>query len=210
MTTTTPEIEYEYEYYYSDFDPLIPIDSVFPPADSNSPLTTYPSCRALSCQVDGATNLPTSHNQYQTQKIIQNTVRVPASVYMQNLRALASYQKPSLADANVYWNQSSDRKVRHIQTYVVPTRGNSVRRSITRFDRPGCASPGGAGVDMKHGSYQRYLNRIMGKGPVRRGPIPPTYGIPEPFNPAFPIYGNKTVKTSIVSKCNCPIITSDI
>jgi hypothetical protein len=26
------------------------------------------------------------------------------------------------------------------------------------------------------------------------------------FNPAFPIYGGKTTKTSIVSGCNCPIV----
>jgi hypothetical protein len=50
------------------------------------------------------------------------------------------------------------------------------------------------------------LNRLKGKGPIRRGVIPPTYGSPYiPFNRAFPVYGGKTIKTSIVSGCDCPI-----
>jgi hypothetical protein len=65
-------------------------------------------------------------------------------------------------------------------------------------------SPGGVGVDIKHNSYDRYLNRIKGKAPLRRGIIPPNYGQPIPFNCAYPIYGGKTVKTSIVNNCNCP------
>ena len=46
----------------------------FAPDNSNSPKTTYPPCRTLSCQINGSTCLPTSLNQYQTQKLIQNTV----------------------------------------------------------------------------------------------------------------------------------------
>ena len=174
----------------------------FAPENSNSPITPDPACKSLSCIINGS-SLPTSGNQYQTQKLIQNTVRVPASVYIQNLRALNSYQFPSLLHQGVYWQQSSDRKFRHIQKVTVPTRGNSLRSSITRFDRPGCSSPGGAGVDIKHGSYQRYLNRLMAKGPLRREKVPPTFGLPIPFNPAFPIYGNKTIKTNIINKCIC-------
>ena len=164
-------------------------------------------CKTLSCQINSSTGLPTSLNQYQTQKLIQNTVRVPSSVYIQNLRALTSYQSPSLLHNGVYWQQSSDRRDRHIQKVTVPTRGNSLKTSITRFDRPGCSTPGGAGVDMKHGSYQRYLNRIMAKKSLKREPIPPTFGLPIPFNPAFPIYGNKTLKTNIIDSCICNIIS---
>ena len=174
----------------------------FAPDNSNSPITTYPPCRSLKCQLNGS-KLQTSLNQYQIQKLIQNTVRVPCSVYIQNLRALTSYQLPSVLHQNVYWQQSSDRAFRHIQKVTVPTRGNSLRSSITRFDRPGCATPGGAGVDMKHGSYQRYLNRLMAKGPMKRDPIPKTFGLPIPFIPAFPIYGNKTLKTTIINNCLC-------
>ena len=49
------------------------------------------------------------------------------------------------------------------------------------------------------------MNRLKGRGPVRRGVIPPDFGKPIVFNAAFPIYGGKTTKTSIVSGCNCPI-----
>jgi hypothetical protein len=66
-------------------------------------------------------------------------------------------------------------------------------------------SPGGVGCDIKHNSYDRYLNRIKGKAPLRRGVIPVTYGDAIKFNRAYPIYGGKTVKTSIVNGCNCPI-----
>jgi hypothetical protein len=46
---------------------------------------------------------------------------------------------------------------------------------------------------------------LKGKGPLRRGQIPATFGVPIPFNPAFPVYGGKTTKTNIVNGCNCPI-----
>jgi hypothetical protein len=50
------------------------------------------------------------------------------------------------------------------------------------------------------------LARIKGKGPARRGVVPPNFGTPIPFNPAFPVYGGKTMKTSIVGdNCTCPI-----
>jgi hypothetical protein len=71
--------------------------------------------------------------------------------------------------------------------------------------KPGSQTPGGIGCDIKHNSYDRYLNRLKGKGPLRRGPIPATFGNPIPFNPAFPVYGGKTTKTNIVNGCDCPI-----
>ena len=155
--------------------------------------------------------------QYQTQKIIQNTVRVPSSLYSMNLGALNVYQKPNntyetitvngtdlIVAPGVNWNQMSDRKNPHIQPNPIYSRASSTKHTITRC-RPGAGSPGGIGVDIKHNSYDRYLARIKGKGPVRRGIIVPDFGIPIPFNRAFPIYGNKLIKTSIVNNCNCPI-----
>ena len=107
----------------------------------------------------------------------------------------------------------SDRKDPHIQ--VVKTGSgsgygaSSTRRTITR-NRPGAMSPGGSGVDIKHNSYDRYLNRIKGKKPLRRDPVPPTFGSPYiPFNRAYPIYGGKVMKTSIVNNCNCPIVSNN-
>jgi len=70
-------------------------------------------------------------------------------------------------------------------------------------------SPGGIGVDIKHNSYDRYLNKIKGKGPLRRGPIPPTFDIPVPFTLADPIYGDKRIKTNIITGCNCPDIEEE-
>jgi hypothetical protein len=113
-----------------------------------------------------------------------------------------------IVSPGVNWNQMSDRKEPHVQVVVSGSGSgygaNSTRRTITRL-RPGALSPGGSGVDIKHNSYERYLNRLKGKGPIRRGVIPPTFGAPYiEFNRAFPVYGGKTIKTSIVSGCDCP------
>lgn len=169
------------------------------------PPVLYPACQLYS-----STNLscydPAS--QYLTLKIIQNTVRVPASLYMSDLAALNVYQKPLRELCNVNWNQMSDRKIPHVQPNLVSGgsfyHGSSTRRTITR-NRPGAGCPGGKGVDIKHNSYYRYLDRLKGKGPVRRGVVPPHFGKPVVFNQAFPIYGGKTMKTNIVNNCNCPI-----
>lgn len=107
-----------------------------------------------------------------TQKRIWNTVRVPASEYVMNLASLSVYQAPSTNPkySNVNWNQMSDRalpaNLNISKITVVPSHGNSTRSSITR-DRPGSMRPGGKGVDIKHGSYARYLARLKGKGPLR-------------------------------------------
>ena len=143
-------------------------------------------------------------DQYQRQKIIQNTVRVPSSIYTMNLGALSVYQRPNTT-YRVNWNQMSDRKERHEQRANAPGTnpgGNSTRRTITRL-RPGALSPGGAGVDIKHNSYARYLARLKGKGPVRQEAVPASFGLPVLFNPAYPEYGGKVFKTGIVAGCNC-------
>jgi hypothetical protein len=105
-----------------------------------------------------------------TQKRIWNTVKVPASEYTMNLSSLNVYQVPSGSYANVNWNQASDRAVPAntsvSKVSVVPSRGNSTKSSITRL-RPGSLKPGGFGVDIKHGSYDRYLARLKGKGPLK-------------------------------------------
>lgn len=178
----------------------------------------YGSCRG--CNKNLTSNDPAS--QYQRQKLIQNTVRVYASLYTMNLAGLSGYQKPLkqpqlveqngtsyIAPANVYWNQMSDRARPANQTTKVASGStyhtSSTRHTITRH-RPGAMSPGGIGVDIKHNSYDRYLNKLKGKAPLRRGIIPPGYGAPIPFNRAEPIYGGKIVKTSIINGCDCPDI----
>jgi hypothetical protein len=145
---------------------------------------------------------------YQRQKIIQKTVRIPSSLYTMNLGGLSVYQHPNKKYQEVNWNQMSDRKEPHIQKTIVPSQ-KSTKHSYTS-NRPGCQSPGGKGVDIKHNSYNRYLNKLKGKGPLRRGIFPTTEDITKiTFNPAFPVYGGKTFKTSIVNNCNCPIYGVD-
>jgi hypothetical protein len=102
----------------------------------------------------------------------------------------------------------SDRPVPSVQRATIPTGfANSLnnRHNSVTSSRPGCQTPGGVGCDIKHNSYDRYLNRLKAKGPLRRGYVPPGFGAPIPFNPAFPIYGGKTVKTNIIDGCDCPI-----
>lgn len=156
--------------------------------------------------------------QYQTQKQIQNTVGVYSSLYSDSLAALNVYQPPQFG-IGVNWNQMSDRSVPHHQTNSANSQGSTYHGSSTRHTqtrpRPGATTPGGYGVDIKFNSYNRYLLRLKGAKPLRRGIVPPTFGRPILFNPAFPIYGNKTVKTAIVNcshctctKLNCPRITA--
>ena len=151
--------------------------------------------------------------QYYRQKIIQNTVRVKSSLYTMNLGALNVYQRPKqvysavdisgnkyVVSPGVNWNQMSDRKEPHIQQF---TSGSNSSR-VWRKTGPGAMSPGGSGVDIKHNSYERYLNRLKGKAPLRRGKIPDNFGINEiPYTRANPVYGSKIMKMSIVNDCNC-------
>ena len=179
------------------------------------------SCR--NCNSNLAGNDPAS--QYQRQKIIQNTVRVYASLYTANLGALTAYKRPlptpQLVEqagtvyevpGGVNWNQMSDRYRPSVQVSKTASGStyhpSSTRHTIVR-NRPNALSPGGVGVDIKHNSYHRYLNRLKGKGPIRRGVIPPRYGEPIPFNRAYPVYGGKTFKTNIVTGCDCPDIPNN-
>lgn len=150
-------------------------------------------------------------DQYQKLKIIQHAVRIPGSLYTANLGPLTVYRKPIVDPSRelygVCWNQMSDRPVPSVQRATVPTGSftsmNRRHTSVTS-SRPGCQTPGGKGCDIKHNSYDRYLNRIKGKAPMRRGVVPPAFGAPIPFNPAYPVYGGKTLKTNIIDSCVCP------
>ena len=76
-------------------------------------------------------NSTTSHNETQTQKIIQNQVRAPASLYTMNLGSLhinSNNLHPSTT--NKAWHNASDRLESHNK-----------------------------GVDIKHNSYARYLGK---------------------------------------------------
>ena len=83
----------------------------------------------------------------------------PESLYVSEIAAANTVGGPSNRPKEEYsfvnWNQYSDRAVPGQQRGYVP-------RNRTRH-RPGGAGPVGRGVDVKHGSYQRYLNRKKGK-----------------------------------------------
>jgi hypothetical protein len=184
--------------------------------NTKEPVISY-NCR--NCNKNLASNNPAS--QYQKQKLIQNTVRVASSLYSMNLAGLTVYRRPLTTGQlveqagtpyyvppGVNWNQMSDRPVPSVQkvkTGSGSTYGASSTRSTIVRNRPGAMSPGGIGVDIKHNSYDRYLNRLKGKAPLRRGLVPPTFGLPYiPFTQVYPIYGGKQFKTSIIDDCVCP------
>ena len=153
----------------------------------------------------------TSAEQYQKLKLIQDTVRVYGSLYVANLGPLTAYKKPisdpDLGYYGVCWNQMSDRPVPSVQRASIPTgyaTAMNRRHTSVTSSKPGSQTPGGKGCDIKHNSYDRYLNRLKGKAPMRRGVVPENFGKPIPFNPAFPVYGGKTMKTNIVDGCDCP------
>jgi len=92
-----------------------------------------------------------------TQKRIWQQVRTGSGMYTMNLSALTSGAAILASGRTANWNQRSDRILASVQP-PLPTRGNSLHSTLTS-DRPGAGSPGGSGVDVKHDSYARYLNR---------------------------------------------------
>jgi hypothetical protein len=112
-----------------------------------------------------------------------------------NRAALNVYTAATLP-IGVNWNQYSDRAIAGIVHSDVPSRGSSTHHSITRM-RPGSTSAPGAGVDVKHGSYDRYLARLKGRSALRtQAPAKAA---------STPIEGNKTQKFGIAyyNKCLC-------
>ena len=136
---------------------------------------------------------------YQRQKIIQNVVRVRSSLYTMNLAGLNTYQQPSTTyqfversglqyaiPPKLNWNQTSDR--------TAPSRQVKGRK-VT--NRPGGMSPGGVGVDVKHNSYERYLNKMKGKGLLKQGKKQESYQSQQEMT------GGKSNRMAIVSGCDC-------
>lgn len=156
------------------------------------------------------------------QKKIWNQVRVPSSLFMMNLAALNVYETPSIppldgshnltpqqqkARIDSYFNTSFKKGVRsqmsdrlqlsnryipgHKNPSVIPSHGNTTRRTTTAH-RPGASRPGGVGVDVKHGSYARYLARKKGK-------VLTTTKVDK-----APLRGNKYQSYNIINKKCCP------
>ena len=166
--------------------------------------------RCRGCNTQALTG-NTPADQYQKQKLIQNTVRVYQSLYTMNLGSVSSYVKKPKDVYRVGWNQQSDRAYPSVQPTLVKTGFNNSlnsRHHSYTSSRPGTQTPGGIGCDIKHNSYERYLNRIKAKGPLRRGVVPPIFDKVKTiqFNRANPIFGGKIMKTNIVAGCDCPIV----
>tara|TARA_B100000780_G_scaffold65527_1_gene43064 strand:- start:5750 stop:6403 length:654 start_codon:yes stop_codon:yes gene_type:complete len=112
-----------------------------------------------------------------TQKIIQNTVRVPASLYINNLASL--HINSDNIGTTKPWNNSSDRLQAH---------GHNLNSATSSTKQ-------NYGVDIKHNSYDRYLGRKKSQNlkSDKQGSNPRD-------NTSWPTYwGNKTYKFSIVN-----------
>jgi len=111
-----------------------------------------------------------------TERKIQNQCRMSGSQFMDAYVSLIVAQNvvqhsQPIALTNVtsnwgspyYLRGQSDRALpSKLPTFTnVPTRGSSTRTTITS-NKPGGMDPGGSGVDVKHGSYARYLAKKKG------------------------------------------------
>ena len=130
-----------------------------------------------------------------TQEQLWDQTGISAGLYAMDISSLTSSSQRIQSGTNINWNQMSDRQLPGVQTAAIPSHGSSTRGNVTRL-RPGSLSPGGAGVDVKHGSYLRYLNIKKAKN-LRAHPED---------NNLLPLYGNKTRATNAVrssENCNC-------
>lgn len=166
------------------------------------PPTYVPGKSTLAC--DNCVDLTSAYSVI-TQKRIQRTVRTSGSAYTESLVPQHVYDPALLLPSGsggggggggsaIPWNQASDRAVAGVVARNVPSRGtSSVHCSITRA-RPGATSAPGSGVDIKHGSYARYLAKLKGRTVAR--PCAPVPAV-------APLRGNKTQYYSIASASSC-------
>ena len=89
---------------------------------------------------------------------IWKRVQMPSSKHILRLSTLTSTSDQSnyFKNNKKPLNRPSDRAYPSMQTLIVPSHGNSTKGTLTS-NRPGASSSGGQGVDVKHGSYARYL-----------------------------------------------------
>ena len=142
-------------------------------------------CSAAKCKV--GCNTPGCPADIE-QKRIWKQVRAASSSYMSILGAVTVGGGPSDREVRdtlyqgVGWNQMSDRPAPHQGTAYIPSRG----KGTTVRHRPGAGGFAGVGVDVKHGSYARYLARK--KAGSVRGQVSPC----DAGAPVRPAFGNKS------------------
>jgi hypothetical protein len=165
-----------------------------------------PCCNCTSCDYNKLNNTscrsscnigdPAATNSI-TQKRIWRQVRTGSGIYTMNLAALTSGAAILASNSTTNWNQMSDRVLASVQPPLHATRGNSLKSTLTS-DRPGAGSPGGKGVDVKHDSYARYLNKKKATNlKTQTQNLAPS-----------PLYGNKTSMNGLLANsvdC-CPVI----
>lgn len=134
------------------------------------------------------------------QQRIWRTVRVASTLYQNELGSLnvvgtngtgVQNNSPLEGYSYVNWNQMSDRAKPGKQLAFIPTRGNSTKSTITSL-KPGGSGPGGIGVDVKHGSYARYLARKKGSTLTAT-----------PIKVETAKEGNKTKRYNIIDQMGC-------
>lgn len=123
------------------------------------------NCTITGCTYNASVTRCTGNcltNSITEQKQIWKQVRVPSSLYMMNKSAFViGSNRLSFANNKnniLNGNQSSDQNKFANQNHPNPTRGNSLKSTLTSL-KPGACAPGGVGVDIKHNSYARYLGR---------------------------------------------------
>ncbi len=142
----------------------------------------------------------------QREKIIQNQVRVSESQMIDVKGAItigSDYLNNPANSSNYPFKNMSDRRNASVQkSWNVSSRGNSVRSSVTSC-KPGSLTPGGKGVDVKHGSYARYLGKLKSKNIVSNE-IPSI--VPDvKASRLRPAMNNKQYRFSIINtnQCKC-------
>jgi hypothetical protein len=131
--------------------------------DSTSTITYYCNyCVSATGRPGTLSNVSNSNTVDQIQRQIQHTVRVTPSEYIMN-------KATSTTDLSCNSNWLSDRSVLHGMDTITHTRNSSSTKHSRTALRPGVSSAPTyvKGVDVKHFSYQRYLNRLKGLGPLK-------------------------------------------
>ena len=141
-----------------------------------------PPSQCVSCCSD----CPIDEIRVATQQKIQNTVRVPTGLYLDNLASLivrgdAAKNVPTQQNNFVNKSQASDRANLSVQKQLANPRL-----------RPGKLGAGGVGVDVKHNSFDRILARKKAQN-IRT----------ENTSISTPKYGNRVKKYGIVSQNDC-------
>ncbi len=100
--------------------------------------------------------------QWNLARSIYRSNGIPSSMQTSKVGGLAVANSVGNHPPTIPSQTLSDRNNRSVVKRQVPTRGNSIKGSITRM-RPGATSAAGVGVDVKHGSFHRRLLKLKGR-----------------------------------------------